>query len=349
MASTAMPSGISGAIRQQVVASAKNQAVGEQFEYKLRQPVTILRNESALLPILQSDVAGEKVATFKSFDTESHPRLAFWLKNSSGLALDAGAVTVIDSNAFAGEGLIESVQPGESRLLSYALDLGTEISTTGGTEQKRVERVTISQGTLRLISKTVEKTTYRIRNNNETKRTLILEHPVRSDWKLTTAAPEETSANYYRFRVEAKPKSTVEFTVTEESPLESSFAVSSISSEQIAAWVSDRSIDPETEKSLRIIADKQTEVGDLNQKIAMLDKEQTDIFKDQERVRGNLQRLGQTPDEATLRLRYIRQLDSQENRLAATKTDREKLQASHAAAQKQLEALIQKLALDKKL
>jgi chromosome segregation ATPase len=113
--------------------------------------------------------------------------------------------------------------------------------------------------------------------------------------------------------------------------------------------VSDRSIDPETEKSLRIIADKQTEVGDLNQKIAMLDKEQTDIFKDQERVRGNLQRLGQTPDEATLRLRYIRQLDSQENRLAATKTDREKLQASHAAAQKQLEALIQKLALDKKL
>ena len=95
--------------------------MGEQFEYKLRQPVTILRNESALLPILQSDMAGEKVAMFKSADNESHPRLAFWLKNSSGLSLDAGAVTVIDSNAFAGEGLIESVQPGESRLLSYAI------------------------------------------------------------------------------------------------------------------------------------------------------------------------------------------------------------------------------------
>jgi len=344
-----MASGISSAIRQQVAASANAQSVGEQFEYKLRQPVTILRNESALLPILQSDIAGEKVATFKSSDNESHPRLAFWLKNSSGLSLDAGAVTVIDSNAFAGEGLLESVQPGESRLLSYAIDLGTEVSTTGGTEQQRVERVTVSQGTLRLISKAVEKTTYRIRNNNETGRTLILEHPVRSGWKLTGAAPTETSANYYRFRVEAKPKSSAEYTVAEESPQESVFAVSSITSDQIGAWASERSIDPETEKSLRSIADKQAEIRDLAQKIATLDREQNEIFKDQERLRSNLQRLGQTPDEATLRLRYIRQLDSQENRISGMKTEREKLQDSRTIAQKQLEALIQKLTMDKKL
>lgn len=344
-----MASGISSAIRQQVAATANAQSVGEQFEYKLRQPVTILRNESALLPILQSDIAGEKVAMFKSADNEAHPRLAFWLKNSSGLSLDAGAVTVIDSNAFAGEGLIESIQPDESRLLSYAIDLGTEISTTGGTEQQRVERVTVSQGTLRLISKTVGKTTYRIRNNNSAGRTIILEHPVRSNWKLTGAAPAETSANYYRFRVEAKPKSSVEYTVAEESPQESVFALSSITPDQIGVWVSERSIDAETEKSLRIIADKQAEISDLALKIATLDREQNDIFKDQERVRGNLQRLGQTPDEATLRLRYIRQLDSQENRIAAMKTEREKLQTSRTAAQKQLEALIQKLTMDKKL
>jgi hypothetical protein len=340
---------LSESVRKQTTAAAKAQSVGEQFEYKLRKPVTILRNESALLPILQSDVAGEKVAMFKSSDNEPHPRLAFWLKNSSGQTLDAGAVTVIDSDAFAGEGLIESVQPGESRLLSYAVDLGTEVSTNSGTEQQRVERVIISQGTMRLISKIAEKTTYRIRNNNETGRTMILEHPVRSEWKLKGSTPAETSANYYRFRVEAKPKATMEFVVSEESPQEETFFVSSITPGQIGAWVSARSIDPETEKSLRAIADKQEELNNLVQKIAMLDKEQNDIFKDQERVRGNLQRLGQTPDEATLRLRYIRQLDSQENRLAALKADRDKVQESRAAAQKQLEGLIQKLSLDKKL
>ncbi len=66
-------------------------------------------------------------------------------------------------------------------------------------------------------------------------------------------------------------------------------------------------------------------------------------------MRGNLQRLSQTPEEATLRQRYIRQLDSQENRLAAIRTEREKIETARAAAQKQLDALIQKLSLDKKI
>jgi hypothetical protein len=344
-----MPAELSDAIRRQVTSAAQAQAVGEQFEYKLRQPVTIRRNESALLPILQSDVEGEKVSIFRAADNELHPRLAFWLKNSSGLTLDAGPVTVIDSNAFAGEGLIETIQPGENRLLSYAIDLGTTMSTNSDSERKRVERVVIQQGMMRMLSKMVEKKTYKIRNNNETARSMVLEHPVRAGWKLIGNAPAETSANYYRFKVEAKPKSTTEFVIQEESPLETTFALSSITPEQIAIWIRDRSIDPEIEKLLQAIAQKQIEINDLARKIAATDKEQNDIFKDQERVRGNLQRLSQTPDEAALRLRYIKQLDGQENRLAVIKTEREKLEASRSAAEKQLEALVEKLSVDKAL
>jgi hypothetical protein len=341
--------GISNAIRQQITETAQAQAAAEQFEYKIRQPVTIRRNESALLPIIQSDIDGEKVSIYKLNANETHPRLAFWLKNVSGLTLDAGPVTIIDSNTFAGEGLIEAVQPGESRLLSYAIDLGTEISTAMDSERQRVERVLINQGMIRMFSKLVEKKTYKIRNNNETPRSIVLEHPVRPGWKLVAATPAETTANYYRFKVESRLKSTVEFTVQEEFPLESSFAVSSITPDQIAIWIRERSIDPETEKLLRAISEKKNEINDLSQQIASLDKEQNDIFKDQERVRGNLQRLGQNPEEATLRQRYIRQLETQENRLSAMKTEREKIDSSRTAAQKQLDAMIQKISVDKKL
>jgi hypothetical protein len=245
--------------------------------------------------------------------------------------------------------LIETIQPGENRLLSYAIDLGTTMSTNSDSERKRVERVVIQQGMMRMLSKMVEKKTYKIRNNNETARSMVLEHPVRAGWKLIGNAPAETSANYYRFKVEAKPKSTTEFVIQEESPLETTFALSSITPEQIAIWIRDRSIDPEIEKLLQAIAQKQIEINDLARKIAATDKEQNDIFKDQERVRGNLQRLSQTPDEAALRLRYIKQLDGQENRLAVIKTEREKLEASRSAAEKQLEALVEKLSVDKAL
>jgi hypothetical protein len=342
-------SSISDAIRRQVTETAQGQAVAEQFEYKIRQPVTIRHDESALLPIIQSDVEGEKVSVYRSTNNEPHPRLAFWLKNSSGLTLDGGPVTVIDSNSFSGEGLIETIQPGENRLLSYAVDLGTEVSTLTGSERQRVERVVINRGAIRMYSKMLEKRTYKIRNNNETTRIVVVEHPVRSGWKLVAATPSETSANYYRFKVEVKPKSTTEYVVQEETPQEYSFSLSSMTPDQIALWVRERAIDVEIEKALQIIADKKREVDELSRKISALDKEQNEIFKDQERVRGNLQRLNQTPEEAALRQRYIRQLDTQENRLASIRTEREKLDSSRAAAQKQLDDLIDKLSLDKKL
>jgi hypothetical protein len=342
------------AIRQQDVPAVQASAVGEQFEYRLRQPVTIRRNESALLPILQAEIDGEKVAVYNAANIdrrEPHPRLAFWLKNSSGLTLDGGAVTVIDANAFAGEGLIETIQPGESRLIGYAIDQGTSVSgkKDSGHGDQRFERVVVNNGHLRLYSKEFSRLAYKIRNNNDAARTLVLEHPIRAGWKLTSAPPEETSANFYRFRIEIKPKSTVEFTVQEEKPEEDVHAVSSVTTDRLALWVKARSIDAETEAVLRDIADRLAAIKVLEQEFAMLEAERKDIFTDQERLRENLQRLGQGPDEARLRQRYVKQLDDQENRIAAMKTDKEKLEAERKTRRGQLDEFIRVLSIDRKL
>ena len=244
------PARVSEAMRRQAAPAAQAGAVGDQFEYRLRRPVTIRRNESALLPILQSDVEGEKVSVFREDGGQSHPRLAFWLRNSSGLTLDGGPVTLIDGNAFAGEGLFETIQPGENRLLDYAVDLGTVVSTAQASERRRVERVVIRQGTMRLISKLAEKKTYRIRNNSDTARSVVLEHPVRAGWTLVGAKPDETSANFYRFKVAAGAKATVTFVVEEESPHEMRFALSSVTPDQVAVWVPPAPLIPRDRASL---------------------------------------------------------------------------------------------------
>ena len=111
----------------------------------------------------------------------------------------------------------------------------------------------------------------------------------------------------------------------------------------------DKSIDPEVQKALENILAKKNELNGITQAIAALDKERSDIFRDQERLRGNLQRLGQTPEEAALRQRYVRQLGEQESRLAAMQTERAKAESAQALAQKQLDDLIQNLSLDKNL
>jgi hypothetical protein len=345
----AMKQSMSDAYRRQPVPTAQTAVVGEQFEYKLRQPVTIRRNESALLPILQSEIEGEKLAVYNAAAREMHPRLAFRLKNSSGLTLDGGAVTLIDSNTFAGEGLIETLQPGESRLIGYAIDPGSSVSTRNGSERQRIERVVINKGFLRLHSRELDRTVYAIRNNNDATRTLILEHPIRAGWKLIETSPEETSTNFYRFRVEVAPRSDAEFIVREERPVEDVQAVSTITTDQLAIWVNARSIDEETEASLREVAGKLAMIETLAQRITALEAEREGIFADQKRLRENLQRLGQSADETRLRQRYVKQLDNQEDRIAAINADREKLMTEHKTARQQLDKFIEGLSIDRKL
>lgn len=335
---------------RQPIQAAQAQALGEQFEYRIRQPVTIRRNQSALLPILHTEVKGEKVSVFNDSRGDLRPRLGFWLENSTELTLDAGSFTVIDSNAFAGEGLTQTINPGERRLLSYALDLGLEVATNRGTERVRVERVEIHRGVLRFHRRVVEKKTYTVRNNDAKPRTVILEHPVRAGWELTdTAEPVESSANFHRFRVEVKPKQTVEFAVREENPQQTTYALTNITPEQITLWVRQRAIDREIEQALQRIVAKKNEINELNQQIQALEREQNEIFRDQERVRENLRRLGRTPEEANLRLRYIRQLEQQENRLGALRAERARLEDARTAAQKQLDQMLQNLSFDRKL
>lgn len=337
-------------MRQSRPEAARAQALGEQFEYKLRQPVTILRNQSALLPIIHTEIEGEKVSLYNENMGERKPRLAVWLKNASSLTLDAGSFTVIDSNAFAGEGLTETINPGESRLWSYALDLGVEVATNRETDRERVERVEIVRGVMRLHAKIVEKKTYTVRNNDAKARTVVLEHPVRAGWTLVeTPAAAESSANYHRFKVEAKPKTTTEFAVREENPQQTTYMLSNVTPEQITLWVKQKTIDAEIEKALGRIVAKKNEIDDLNKKIAAQEQDYNDIYRDQERVRQNLQRLGQTPEEANLRLRYIRQLEQQENRIGALRAERARLEDARAAAQKQLDDMLQTLAFDRKL
>lgn len=66
-------------------------------------------------------------------------------------------------------------------------------------------------------------------------------------------------------------------------------------------------------------------------------------------MRENLRRLGRTPEEASLRLRYIRQLEQQENRLGALRAERSRLEDTRRVAQRQLDEMLQNLSFDRKL
>jgi len=86
-------------------AAAAGATVGDLFEYNLKEQVTVLKNQSALVPIVQSPIEAEKVTLVMSEEDgalQPMPLRALWVKNTSGLTLDGGTFNVLEEDSFAG-------------------------------------------------------------------------------------------------------------------------------------------------------------------------------------------------------------------------------------------------------
>src|SRR5262249_35011514 len=111
------------------VSSAASAArLGDYFQYAIDRPVTLPRQKSALLPIVGKDVEASRVSIYNERVQEKFPLLGLRFKNTSGLHLMQGPVTVFEGSSYAGDAQVQDLQPGEERLVSYAIDLGTEVS-----------------------------------------------------------------------------------------------------------------------------------------------------------------------------------------------------------------------------
>ncbi|UCF36467.1 MAG: hypothetical protein JSU96_16850 [Acidobacteriota bacterium] len=347
MAPAAAPLEVGDVMRQSRQPVAEARTAGEQFEYKLPGRITIGKNESALLPILQSELGIEKVSVYSRKNGLKNPRLAIWVRNDTGLTLDGGAFTVIDTNTFAGEGLFDTVQPGERRLLSYALDLGVEVDTESESTPRKVERVVVNRGNLILHRQQVEQFKYTVRNNADSNRSVIVEHPARDEWQLSgEAKPVETSADEHRFQVSVSPQTTETLIVEEKRPIETVYVLSTITTEQIAFWVRSKSISGDIENALRSITSKKEEIAQVDRQITSLRQNEETIFRDQQRIRENLNRLSRTPEESALRQRYIDQLTSQEDQLAQIRSQQADLEQKRMSLQNELDSQIGRLSYD---
>ena len=66
------------------------------------------------------------------------PLLGLRFKNTSGMHLMQGSVTVFEGSAYAGDARVMDLQPNEERLVSYAMDLGTEVNAVPSSENGRI-------------------------------------------------------------------------------------------------------------------------------------------------------------------------------------------------------------------
>jgi hypothetical protein len=344
--------------------------VGDLFEYRIDQAVTVLRDRSALIPILQTRMEGERVSIFNEQSPAHRPMSGMLLKNTSSLTLEDGSLTVIDGDAYAGEALLERLKPAEERLISFAVDLGTLVNVREESKGRQPTfLVRAINGVVEAHYYDIRKKVYTLINQTDRPRIVYLEHPrdEDEDWRLTAdtaATVEETAsgadtadpanamtktASHYRFRVKLEPHQKVEFPVVERNEQRESYQLSNFTRHELELFIARRYVDDKTRAALEAIIALKDELAGAEARLQQINKEAAEIAQDQQRLRENIKALTETAEAKQLIARYVSRANEQENRLEQLEKDRRAVTDERARLQTELAAAIRSLSIDRKL
>jgi hypothetical protein len=330
-----------------VEANAQAGELGDLFEYRIKEPVTLRKNQSALVPIVSTEVSAEKVVLWNRSSGSGRALRALWLSNSTGYTLDGGSVAIIDGNAFAGEGLVEPLKAGERRLISYAAELGVLVNAKQDTTSGRVTRLRVANGVVVHEMEERAAWTYSARNANAAPVTLLIEHRTRPGWTvMADIPPAETTPDTQRFRLALDPGKETTLTVREARPTQTSISVAELTEQYIASGMRQGMFADELLRALKPVIDKRVELAGVERHVVALTSQQDAITSDQQRLRENMKALRGSSEEKQLLQRYTRQLNDQEDKLEELRKTLAQASAQQTRLEGELGALIEKLSFE---
>jgi len=263
-----------------------------------------------------------------------HPLLGLRFKNTSGAHLNQGPITVFEGSVYAGDTRVLDVQPNEERLLSYAIDLGTEVDPKAGPGAQKITSVKAVKGIVNTVTKVTDEKTYKVVNRSQTDRTLLIEHPNRTaqQFKLVdTDKPVEDTPEVYRFQTAVKAGETKSFTVKEERDVNQTVRLTNGQEGQISYLISlseaGAALKEKLKEALKTKAAWDVQVRELAQVNADLQR----LNVDQDRIRKNLR---ETPKDAEVYQTYLKKLSDQEKEIDALTARQKTLMADEFAARK---------------
>jgi hypothetical protein len=307
-----------------VASAANTDDVGDAFRYVIKTPVTLRRNESAMLPIVNDPVKGDKVYIFNESVHWKHPLAGLRLKNSTELHLQQGPITVFEDDEYAGDAQIADIPPGSTRLISYAMDLDTEVVTSVTPEEKELVGLNIHSGGLILKNLATRKIQYVIKNSGARAKTLLIEQPIHDAWKNVSPQPAEKTRDLYRFTAIAEPGKPATVTVTETKDVEERIVLNTLNAEQIDLYIRLDQASVPVRNALKEFLRRKAALNDLIAKRVAVEKLIQDAVTEQSRLRDNLRTLGENDP---LHQRFVQKLAASEDTLEKL---RPQLAAAHA-------------------
>ncbi|MCW5819415.1 MAG: hypothetical protein KIT12_05880 [Trueperaceae bacterium] len=336
-----------------VEAMATGTRGGATFSYDVSQPVTVGAYESAMVPIVLTDVSAEQLSIYSEATLAGNPLRAVRLTNDTGLHLAAGTVTLYDAGGFAGTAQMSDVIPGDARILSYAVDLELALAVERGQGEEQVTAIRLVNGMFESTVRTRSTTDVTIATRTDDARFLVVELPRVPGFDVVSPRPAPLMTDTsYRFGVSIDGGTNADLptqlscddtsaacrlTVVFERTDLRRVGVSGTSPDTLLYYLQNAELSDADRAKLEQLSDLKGQYATLQREGDSLAARAAEIDSEQSRIRQNMAQLDRN---STLYRRYVDDLTAQEDELAASSERRAEVRAELAAMQERIDALI---------
>lgn len=306
---------------------ALGSALGELFQYQIKEPVTVARGQSALVPILSATVEYQKQLLYDGNRESRHPMATLRLRNESGLALERGPVTVLESGTYVGEGVLSFTPQGAEITLPYAVEMGVHIEESEESETA-LRGLGVAGAYLILEEWHLRRRRYRINNKTEDPSTVLIDHPRQEGYEhFDTPEPEEITGGTLRFAVKVAANTQRTLVVQERRLVRRREALQKQSMRNLQRYLQHGLLDRETSDRLAKLLMLWDTVADYKEKLAKLDAEEAELSATQADVRENIEVLSPGGEEGLLRSKFVRRLENLEEQRDALRARAAEIEA----------------------
>lgn len=300
-----------------VQVTAKGEAMGELFQYKISTPVTVERGHSAMVPILSARLDYRKDLLYNGNKMPAHPVATLRLENRTETTLERGPVTVVEDGEYVGEALVAFTPAGGEINVPYAVELGVEVHETDGS-RRELRGIQLKGAYLRIEEWHVVSRAYRLRNKTEDDDVVLVEYPLPDGYALfETPQPAEEAGTGVRFRVEVGARSTTTLEVQARKLTWRREEIQRQSYDGLRKYLSQGLMDREAyDKALELLG-IWGQIAEAERRLEEIEKERQQVYQAQQQIQGNMGALGTEGKEGALRARYVEELEASQDRLRA--------------------------------
>jgi hypothetical protein len=316
---------------------------GELFEYRVASKISLKRGGSAMVPLFASKPQAKKERIWRD-GSPAAPDLVLSFKNETGAVLEEGPAVIYDESVYAGEAMVPYSARGVEVKLAFAKDLGVRCKRETSS-QRVVQGVRLGANGLYEEIRRESHHELSAESDHDEEIDVVFELPKIHGHSIDPAhlQPFEDTASFWRFRVVVAPHARGVAKVVQRWHESQRTQFDQLTGPSLHRFLEARFLDQATFDALSEVLATWSEARELETRRQGYARYQQEAYTKQKKISEQLAVLKEGGPEGTLRLRYVKELEAEQDKVNQCEAEQRRLQAAiddaHKRAAEQLHQL----------